>query len=145
MDFVRSYFFMNATLTSCPFFFILSSLLGGFAVALLLHPPKNDDKMRKWATGQSCICKDATSYKIHTLKVGKNCSFLNLSPPEIAYVICGWYLISCIRSVAIWVQELDKIIEFQSNWIKDGNKQFVKLLSNYQLHLLLEQPIRLLS
>ena len=26
------------------FFFILSSLLGGFAVALLLHPPKIDDK-----------------------------------------------------------------------------------------------------
>ena len=30
-----------------PTFFILSSLLGGFAVALLLHPPKSDDKMRK--------------------------------------------------------------------------------------------------
>ena len=47
MDFVRSYFFTNATLTSCPLFFILSSLLGGFAVALLLHPPKSDDKMKK--------------------------------------------------------------------------------------------------
>ena len=43
-------------LTSCPLFFILSSLMGGFAVALLLHPPKSDDKMKKkWATGQSCI------------------------------------------------------------------------------------------
>ena len=31
---------MNATLTSCPLF----SFLGGFAVALLLHPPKSDDK-----------------------------------------------------------------------------------------------------
>ena len=30
-----------------PTFFILSSLLGGFAVALLLHPPKSDDKMKK--------------------------------------------------------------------------------------------------
>ena len=50
------------------FFFILSSLLGGFAVALLLHPPKSDDKMKKkWATGQSCIHKEVTSYKIHTL------------------------------------------------------------------------------
>ena len=62
MDFVRSYFFMNATLTSCPLFFILLSLLGRFAVGLLLHPPKN------WATGQSCIHKEVTSYKIHTLK-----------------------------------------------------------------------------
>jgi hypothetical protein len=25
----------------------MSSLLGGFAVALLLHPPKGDDKMKK--------------------------------------------------------------------------------------------------
>ena len=28
-------------------FFILSSHLGGFAVALLLHPPKSDDKITK--------------------------------------------------------------------------------------------------
>ena len=47
MDFVISYFFTNATLTSCPLFFILSSLLGGFSVALLLHPPKSDDKIKK--------------------------------------------------------------------------------------------------
>ena len=68
MDFVRSYVFTNATLTSCPLFFILSSLLGGFAVALLLHPPNSDEKNeKKWATGQSCIRKDVTSFKIHTL------------------------------------------------------------------------------
>ena len=39
-----SYFFMNATLTSSPLLLILSSLLGGIAVAFLLHPPKSDDK-----------------------------------------------------------------------------------------------------
>jgi hypothetical protein len=51
-----------------PTFFILSSLLGGFAVVLLLHPPKSEDKMKKkWATGQSCIREEVTSYKIHTL------------------------------------------------------------------------------
>jgi hypothetical protein len=47
VDFVRSYFFTNAILTSSPLFFILTSLLGGFAVALLLHAPKKDDKMKK--------------------------------------------------------------------------------------------------
>ena len=35
---------MNATL---PTFIILSSLFGGFTVALLLHPSKSDDKMKK--------------------------------------------------------------------------------------------------
>ena len=38
------------------FFFILSSRLGGFAFALLLHPPKSDDKMKK-KVGHSCIRK----------------------------------------------------------------------------------------
>jgi hypothetical protein len=28
-----------------PTFLILSSLLGGFAVALLLHPPKSDNEI----------------------------------------------------------------------------------------------------
>ena len=68
MDFVRSYFFMNETLTSCLLLCILPLLLGRFAVALLLHPPRSDDKMKKkWATGQSCIRKEVTSFKIHTL------------------------------------------------------------------------------
>ena len=33
---------MNATLASFPFFSVIT-----FAVALLLHPPKSDDKMKK--------------------------------------------------------------------------------------------------
>ena len=41
------------------------SLLGGFAVALLLHPPKSEWK--KWATGQSCIQKRSNTGKIGTL------------------------------------------------------------------------------
>ena len=36
-----------------PSFFILSSLLGGFAVVLLLHPPKSDDEMKR--SGQLVI------------------------------------------------------------------------------------------
>ena len=49
---------------------ILSSLLGEFAVALLLHPPKNDDKMfKKCSTDQRFIGKRNTTYKIHTLAV----------------------------------------------------------------------------
>ena len=66
MDFVRSYFFTNANLTSCPIFFILSSLLGGFAVALLLlcccTHPKVMTKWKKWATGQSCIHKEVSNF-----------------------------------------------------------------------------------
>ena len=41
--------------------------VGRFAVALLLHPPKSDDKMKK--SGPSHIRKEVTSYKIHTLIV----------------------------------------------------------------------------
>ena len=26
--------------------------------------------MKKWATGQSCICKEVTSYKVHSLVGG---------------------------------------------------------------------------
>ena len=67
MDFVRSYFFTNATLTSCPLFCILSSLLDGCRSKATTNPPKSDETIKKWATGQSCIRKDITSYKIHTL------------------------------------------------------------------------------
>ena len=49
---------------SWPF---LSSLLREFGVALLLHPPKSDDKNDQCSTDQSCIRKEVTSYKIHTL------------------------------------------------------------------------------
>ena len=69
MDFVRSYFFTNATLTSCPLFFILSSLLGGLLLLCCWIAPTQKwwQNEKKWATGQSCIHKKVTSYKIHTL------------------------------------------------------------------------------
>ena len=69
---VKCGFCMKLLLYQCnfdqlPTFFILSSLLGGFAVALLLYPPKSDDKWKKWSTGQSCIRKEVTSYTIRIL------------------------------------------------------------------------------
>jgi hypothetical protein len=50
----------------------LSSLLGGFGVALLLHPPKSDDKnveemFTKCSTAQSFILTEMTTYRIVTL------------------------------------------------------------------------------
>ena len=48
-----------------PTFFILLSLLGGCNSQATANAPKSDDRM--WATGQSCILKEVTSYKIHTL------------------------------------------------------------------------------
>ena len=50
----------------------LSSLLGGFGVALLLHPPKSDDKnveemFTKCSTAQSFIQTEMTTYRIGTL------------------------------------------------------------------------------
>ena len=48
-----------------PTFFILSSLLGGCNSKATANPPKSDDRMKK--IGQSCICKEVTSYKIHSL------------------------------------------------------------------------------
>ena len=50
------------------------------------NPTKSDKKMKKGATGQSFICKEVTSYKIHTLvwrsiemsKVGISRSTVNL-------------------------------------------------------------------
>ena len=47
VDFVRSYFFTNATLTSCSLFFILSSLLGGCNSKATANPPKSADRMKK--------------------------------------------------------------------------------------------------
>ena len=51
----------------------LSSLLGGFGVALLLHPPKSDDKnveemFTKCSTAQSFIRTEMTTYRIGTLE-----------------------------------------------------------------------------
>ena len=67
MDFVISYFFTNATLTSCPIFFILSSLLVTWSFCCCTHP-KVMTNWKKGATGWSCIRKEVTSYKIHTLR-----------------------------------------------------------------------------
>ena len=52
----------------------LSSLLGGFGVALLLHPPKSDDKnveemFTKCSTAQSFIRTEMTTYRISTLDI----------------------------------------------------------------------------
>ena len=67
--FCKELFLYECNSDQFPLVFILSSLLGGFAVALLLHPPKSNDKMKKWVTGQSCIRIEVTSYKIQTLGV----------------------------------------------------------------------------
>ena len=58
---------------SWPF---LSSILGTFGVALLLHPPKSDDKnveemFTKCATAQSFIRTEMTTYRIGTLVQNK--------------------------------------------------------------------------
>ena len=50
----------------------LLSLLGGFGVALLLHPPKSDDKnveemFTKCSTAQSFIQTEMTTCRIGTL------------------------------------------------------------------------------
>ena len=59
-----------------PTFFILSSLLGGCNSKATANPPKSDDRMKKnLATGQSCIRKEVTSYKIHTLTLDIFCQF----------------------------------------------------------------------
>ena len=64
MDFVKSHFFTNETLTSCPFFHAKA------------NPTKSDKKKRKkGATGQSFIRKEVTSYKIHTLEQWQSWKF----------------------------------------------------------------------
>ena len=69
MDFVRSYFFPNATLTSWTF---LDHFCHHFWVGLVLlccctHPKVITKMAKKCSTDQSCIKKEVTSYKIHTL------------------------------------------------------------------------------
>ena len=61
MDLVRSYFFTNVTLTSCLTFFYSVITFGWVCYCFAVAPNQ------KWATGQSCIHKEVTSYKIHTL------------------------------------------------------------------------------
>ena len=62
-----------------PTFFICSSLLGGWNSKSTAKQQKTHPKVmtewKKWATGQSCIRKEGTSYKIHTL-VASLLSFL---------------------------------------------------------------------
>ena len=67
MDFVRSYLFTNATLTSCPLFSFCHHILVRATAKQQQTHPKVMTEWKKWATGQSCICKEVTSYKIHTL------------------------------------------------------------------------------
>ena len=69
MVFVRSYFFPNATLTSWTF---LDHFCHHFWVGFLLlccctHQKVMTKMAKKCSTGQSCIRKEVTSYKIGTL------------------------------------------------------------------------------
>ena len=71
MDFVRSYFF-----TSCPLFFsskldfpVIKRLKRDFftlseCISNVLITGKSNFDEKKWATGQSCIRKEITSYRI---------------------------------------------------------------------------------
>ena len=75
-------------LTSCPLFFILSSLLGGCNSKATASPPKSDDRMKK--SGQSCIRKEVTSYKIHTLGVTSHFSVLT-SLQNFTWFCCTYF------------------------------------------------------
>ena len=68
MDFLRSYFSTNATLTSCQHFLILLITFGWVQQQSNSKPIKKWwQNEKKWATGQSYIRKKVSSYKIHTL------------------------------------------------------------------------------
>ena len=58
MDFVRSYFF-----SFCHHFWV------GLLLLCCCTHPKVMTKWKKWSTGHSCIRKEVTFYKIHTLIV----------------------------------------------------------------------------
>ena len=92
MDFVRSYFFPNATLTSWTF---LDHFCHHFWVSLLLlccctHPKVMTKMAKNCSTGQSCIRKEVTSYKIGTLvktvQQQQNCS--NRGKPQTHWPFC---------------------------------------------------------
>ena len=57
---------MNAMLTSCPLF-CHHFWVGAIAKQQQTHSKVMTERKKKWATGQSCINKEVTSYKIHTL------------------------------------------------------------------------------
>ena len=66
------YFFTNATVTSCWPFFIFFITFGGVQQQSNSKPTQKWwQNEKKWATGQICICKEETSYKIHTLDTYK--------------------------------------------------------------------------
>ena len=67
MDFVRSKFFTNATLTNCPLFSLFVITFGWVQQQINNKPTQVMTEWKKWAIGQSCIRKEFTSYKIHTL------------------------------------------------------------------------------
>ena len=73
MDFVRSHFFTNETLTSCPFF----SFFYHFWLGLLLHPTKSDKKNEKRGNWSEFHFSEVTSYKIHTLGTVKKFELIN--------------------------------------------------------------------
>ena len=84
----------------------LSSLLGGFGVALLLHPPKSDDKnveemFTKCSTAQSFIRTEMTTYRIGTLVPQKN-----------PYQIFKFPQISASRAASVLAQSSLKIYFF---------------------------------
>ena len=69
MDFVRSYFFPNATLTSWKFFDHFCHHLGLLSLCCCTNPKMMTKMAKKCSTDQSCIWKEVTSYKIGILVV----------------------------------------------------------------------------
>ena len=68
MDFVRSYYFPNATLTSWTLLDHFCHFWLGLLLLCCCTYPKVMTKMaKKCSTGQSCIRKEVTCYKIGTL------------------------------------------------------------------------------
>ena len=72
----------------------LLSLLGGFGVALLLHPPKSDDKnveemFTKCSTAQSFIRTEMTTYRIGTLVLQRSILCTQIFTFH-AYIIAKW-------------------------------------------------------
>ena len=71
MDFISSISFPNEPLISCTF---LDHFCHHFCVGLVLlyccnHPKMMMKMAKKCSTDQSCIRKEVTSYKIHTLVI----------------------------------------------------------------------------
>ena len=66
-------------MTSCPLFSFFHHFWVGATAKQQQTYPKVMTEWKKWATGQSCISKEVTSYKIHTLVMSMmTCSHLHL-------------------------------------------------------------------